>query len=291
MSKLSTILRSYGGRFGLLLGSLAALDAACQVAGGLLVRHAPPSLQDIARLAAALFLAAAMIAAYRWLVRTLERRGADELGRVGAGPGLAFGVAAGVGLFGLIYLTLWSRGAASFQGYAGLSGVGHALSVAIYSGVGEEILFRGVVFRLLEERLGSSAALIISAAFFGCAHGANDGATWISALAIALEAGVLLGLAYMTTRSLWLPIGLHLGWNFTEGGIFGAAVSGGQYQGIFNAPLSGSPLITGGAFGPEASLAAVAISLIASALLAAWLVRTGAWRRGRRPGAAEGQAR
>jgi hypothetical protein len=57
---------------------------------------------------------------------------------------------------------------------------------------------------------------------------------------------------------------LHFGWNLTEGGIFGAAVSGGQYSGLIVAPLSGPPFITGGAFGPEASIAAVAVSLGAS---------------------------
>jgi hypothetical protein len=80
----------------------------------------------------------------------------------------------------------------------------------------------------------------------------------------------------------WLPIGLHFGWNLTEGGIFGAAVSGGQYTGVIVAPLSGPPFITGGAFGPEASIAAVAVSLGASAVLAWFAIRTGAWRRWRR---------
>jgi len=292
MSRLSAVFRSFAGRLVLLFVALAALDAACQLAGRLLVHRTSASLRDLTRVATALILSALMVAAYRWLVRALEGRSADELGLEGAGRGLAVGTAAGLSLFGFIYLALWSLGAVTFQGYAGLSGIGRALMMAIASAVGEEILFRGVVFRLLEERLGSAAALVLSAAFFGCAHGANPGATWISALAIALEAGVLLGLAYMTTRSLWLPIGLHFAWNFAEGGIFGAAVSGEQSQGIIVAPLSGSPLITGGAFGPEASLPAVAVSLIASALLAAWAVRTGGWRawqRRRAPVAAEGR--
>ena len=137
---------------------------------------------------------------------------------------------------------------------------------------------RGVVFRRLEQGLGTTIALVISAVLFGLMHAGNRGATWISTLAIVLESGVLLGLAYTATRSLWLPIGLHFGWNFTEGGIFGAAVSGGQNTGLIVAPLSGSPLITGGAFGPEASLAALIVSLCASTALACYVVREGAWR-------------
>ena len=95
------------------------------------------------------------------------------------------------------------------------------------------------------------------------------------------SSGVLLALAYAATRSLWLPIGLHFGWNFTEGGIFGAAVSGGLSDGLIRAPLAGPPLITGGAFGPEASLAALAVSLSASIALAWYVVHTGRWRRPR----------
>jgi len=109
-------------------------------------------------------------------------------------------------------------------------------------------------------------------------HAGNAGASWISTLAIALEAGVLLGIAYAATRSLWLPIGVHFGWNFTEGGIFGAAVSGAHYQGLIGASLSGPTWLTGGAFGPEASLPALSVSLCASAALGWYVVRQMAWR-------------
>jgi membrane protease YdiL (CAAX protease family) len=78
--------------------------------------------------------------------------------------------------------------------------------------------------------LAGAIALLVSAAVFGRVHAGNPGASWVSSLSIALESGVLLGLAYAATRSLWLPIGLHFGWNFTAGGIFGAAVSGGTIQ-------------------------------------------------------------
>lgn len=120
--------------------------------------------------------------------------------------------------------------------FGGLSGLGRALAIAIASAVGEEIVFRGVVFRLLEARLGTTIALVLSAAAFGLLHAGNPGATWGSTLAIACESGVLLGLAYAASRALWLPIGLHFGWNFTEGGVFGAAVSGGQNTGLIVAP-------------------------------------------------------
>ncbi|HEY2339355.1 MAG TPA: CPBP family intramembrane glutamic endopeptidase, partial [Steroidobacteraceae bacterium] len=110
----------------------------------------------------------------------------------------------------LVYLILWAVGAVTFGGFNGLAGVGAALAVAIASAVGEEIVFRGVVFRRLEAALGTSVALLISAGVFGLLHAGNAGASWTSTLAIALESGVLLGIAYAATRSLWLPIGRSL---------------------------------------------------------------------------------
>ena len=272
---------------------LAALDLTCQLLGARLVRAAPGPLRAEAAVLGALLLSVAMIAAYRYLVHVLERRTAVELQlRASAARQPAGGVAAGAALFMLVYLILWAVGAVTFGGFNGLAGVGIALAVAIASAVGEEIVFRGVVFRRLESALGTSVALLISAGVFGLLHAGNTGATWTSTLAIALESGVLLGITYAATRSLWLPIGLHFGWNFTEGGIFGAAVSGGQNSGLINAPLAGPPLITGGAFGPEASLAALVVSLSASIALAWYVVHTGRWRpprwRSRHTGAADG---
>ena len=260
---------------------LAAIDLACQLLGARLVHAAPAGLRDAARLCGALFLSVAMIAAYRWLVRGLERRTADELQASNAARGLAQGVVAGAALFALVYAILWALGALTVAGYGGMSGLASALAVAIASAVGEEIVFRGVIFRRLEDSLGTTIALLISAVLFGLVHAGNRGATWVSTLAIVLESGVLLGLAYAATRSLWLPIGLHFGWNFTEGGIFGAAVSGGENTGLIVAPLSGTPLTTGGAFGPEASLAALIVSLCASTALAYYVIRIGAWRSNR----------
>ncbi len=266
----------------LLFVVLAALDLACQLLRAGLVHATPVRFRDEAQLLAALLLAAVMIAGYRLLVRILEQRTAAELQGAGAARGLAAGVVLGVASCALVYLILWALGAVAFGGWGGSAGLGHALAVAVESAVGEEIVFRGVVFRRLEDVLGTSMALIVSAAIFGLVHAGNAGASWMSTLAIALESGVLLGIAYAATRSLWLPIGLHFGWNFTEGGVFGAAVSGGRYQGLIVAPLSGPPWLTGGAFGPEASLAALIVSLCASTALGWYTVRAGAWRPPRR---------
>jgi membrane protease YdiL (CAAX protease family) len=91
----------------------------------------------------------------------------------------------------------------------------------------EEVAIRGVVFRILEQWLGSWIALALSAVLFGLLHLLNPGVTLLNAGAVMLEAGILLAAAYMLTRRLWLCIGIHFAWNFTQGGIFSAAVSGG----------------------------------------------------------------
>lgn len=273
-------------RLVLLFALLAAVDIGCQLLGALVVHQTPMPgvLRGLTRVGAAGILSAVMVGSYRWLVRATEQRTPQELGRRGSVKALAAGTAGGAALFGFVYALLWVLGAAQLQGFGGYSGLAGALAVAIASAVGEEVVFRGVVFRLLEERLGTTLALLLSASAFGAVHAANNGATWVSTLAIALESGVLLGVAYAATRTLWLPIGLHFGWNFTEGGIFGAAVSGGHSTGLLVAPLSGPPLITGGTFGPEASLVAVAVSLAASAALAGLALHRGLWRSRQWPG-------
>ena len=169
-------------------------------------------------------------------------------------------------------------GFAHIGGYSGATGLAYAVAVAASAAVGEEIIFRGVVFRITEEGFGTLVALVLSATLFGLLHGFNPGASPVSMAAIALEAGILLALAYTATRSLWLPIGLHFGWNFTEGGVFGAPVSGNSAHGLISSTLSGDPLWTGGAFGPEASLAAVLVCLIASLAFLAITVRRGNWQ-------------
>jgi membrane protease YdiL (CAAX protease family) len=142
------------------------------------------------------------------------------------------------------------------------------VTVAILPGVMEELMFRGILFRWIEDFGGSWAALLITSALFGLAHIMNPNATWFSSFAIAVEAGVLLGGAYMLTRSLWFPMGLHAAWNFTQGEIFDVPVSGIDEHGLVQAKLSGPPLLSGGSFGLEASL----IALIPATAIGVWLV-------------------
>ncbi len=136
-------------------------------------------------------------------------------------------------------------------------------------GTGEEIIFRGVLFRWIDEKWGFMVALIVSAVLFGLIHISESNATLWSSIAIAVEAGLLLGAAYKYSGTLWLPIGIHWAWNFTQGNIFGFEVSGKDLGvSLLNPTVSGPDWLTGGAFGAEASVIPVFLGL----LLSAWYI-------------------
>jgi membrane protease YdiL (CAAX protease family) len=208
--------------------------------------------------------------------RLIERRTFTELG-FGRGflRDTGIGVALGAGIIsvviGLLALFGWYQviGPGTLVGagfVANLSPVALFFLVALF----EEISFRGLLFRIVENGLGSWGALIVSAIFFGLSHLGNDGATITSAIAIALEAGVLLAAIYMATRSLWMVIGVHWAWNYFEGPVYGTSVSGNESASLLHSVTNGPVLFTGGAFGPEAGLFAVIVGGITGAFFI-WL--------------------
>ncbi|MGZ6131036.1 MAG: CPBP family intramembrane glutamic endopeptidase [Myxococcaceae bacterium] len=146
---------------------------------------------------------------------------------------------------------------------------GRLLFILLCVGVFEELASRGIFFRLLEQGLGTWLAVILSGALFGLGHLNNPGATWVSSLAIAVGPGALLAAAYVATRSLWIPIGLHWAWNLFEGPVWGTPVSGMATPVLAVARLPGSTALTGGDFGPEAGLPCI---VLATALAVAFFV-------------------
>jgi membrane protease YdiL (CAAX protease family) len=207
----------------------------------------------------------AVVAAYVAGVHWIERRRPTELVARAGFAEFAGGLALGLGLFTTVILLLWSFGAFRFSGWGSVAPLAVGFLVALCAAILEEIIFRGFLFRLSAKLAGVWGALALTSALFGAAHAFNRGATVSSSVAIALEAGVLLGAAYAATQRLWLPIGLHLGWNFAEGSIFGMAVSGGTKKtSLITGTLNGPDALTGGAFGPEASIVAVVVCLAAA---------------------------
>jgi membrane protease YdiL (CAAX protease family) len=202
---------------------------------------------------------------YIFLYRALEKRQITELSVSGLPRNLLLGMLVGFLFQSLVVLVMYLNGSYKIVAHNSFAAVVPALIISISSGVLEEILCRGIILRIAEEKLGTLWALIISSLLFGGAHLANPGSSVYSALAISIEAGLFLGACYVYSRSLWLPIGLHFAWNFTEGGIYGGPVSGYDIQhSLFTARFSGSQYITGGAFGPENAVQALIIGLLAA---------------------------
>jgi membrane protease YdiL (CAAX protease family) len=225
------------------------------------------------------------LVAYLILVKLVERRRVDELAPRDIPAFGTAGLVIGAVLFSLVVAVLWLAGSYHVTGTnPQVDWLPAVLVAGIGAGIGEEIVARGVLFRIVEEGLGSWWALVISALFFGAAHIANPAATLWSSAAIAVEAGVLLALLYALTRSLWTCIGLHAAWNIMQGTVYGIPVSGTKANGWLVSYRTGPDWLSGGAFGAEASVVALAVCLTLSAILLVIALRRHAivpprWRR------------
>jgi len=215
-----------------------------------------------------------VFAAALWLFERKRPRDAG-LGLPGAVPGIARGFLLGALLLTVVTGVIALGGGYQLVGWAPIpegttraAVLSRAVLIFLAVGIFEEILFRGILFRQLEQAFGTWLALIASALFFGFGHRGNPGATWVSSVAIAVEAGGLLAASYVATRSLWIPIGLHWAWNLFEGPVWGSPVSGFPLGVLADARFPGSHLLTGGAFGAEASLPA----MVLGAALGAWFL-------------------
>jgi hypothetical protein len=147
----------------------------------------------------------------------------------------------------------------------------------------EEVLFRAVLFRMVEHVLGSWIALPISAVLFAMAHLSNAGVTSLAVGATAM-AGVLFAGAFMATRRLWLPMGIHFAWNWLLDAVFSVPVSGHPSAGLLRSTLAGPDWLTGGAYGVEASVVAFAVISAAALSFVGYAQRRGRivppfWRR------------
>lgn len=210
---------------------------------------------------------------YGWVVRRTEKRPSTEVERKGAVAPTSWGTLIGVGLFGMVILNIAFLGGYHVHGTGSVSSAVGLLGFMAAAAVTEELLFRGVVQRILEERVGTWISLSFTSVIFGAMHLLNPHASLWGAVVIALTAGTMLGAAYLATRKLWLPIGIHFGWNFAASGIFSTEVSGnGTPQGILDASTSGPVLLSGGDFGPEASLYTLVFALLTTVVLL-WIAR------------------
>jgi len=179
-------------------------------------------------------------------------------------------------LFGFVAITATVAVVALLGGYR-ITGFNPAyspwtdlLSVGLRAAIAEEIMYRGVLFRLVEDLFGTWVAVAVSGLVFGLSHLGNPDATLMGGIAIAVEAGLLFAAIYAVSRNLWWTIGLHFAWNVTEGPVYGSIISGtsDQQQSWITAQWPGSSWLTGGQFGVEASV----VPMMLLGLVGVWLL-------------------
>lgn len=208
------------------------------------------------------------ITSYTLFFKYYEKRKIIELSFNKLARNLILGTFIGMILQSLTIFVMYVNGNFSIISVNPISFIIIPITIAFTVAIFEEILIRGIVFRIIEEKLGSYYALFISASLFGALHLPNEGSTLFSALSVAIEAGLLLGMAFIYSRNLWFPIALHFAWNFMQSGIFGAVTSGNQKtDSLLVTKIQGPEILTGGEFGPEGSIQAMVFCIIATGIL------------------------
>ncbi|OYU50438.1 MAG: CPBP family intramembrane metalloprotease [Rhizobiales bacterium PAR1] len=221
-------------------------------------------------------MASVTLAIYAGFARFIERRPVSELSFSGASREWLMGALIGAGLYTACVLVLIALGMYRIEGLNPWTFVIPAVAMALSSGIFEELIFRGVLFRSVEELFGSWISLGVSALVFGLVHLANPAGTLVGAIYISIEAGVLLAAAYMLTRRLWLSIGFHMAWNFTQSAIFSGIVSGSTpAPGLIRSNIKGPAVLTGGSFGLESSVIAFLFCTVTGVILLIMAVRRG----------------
>jgi membrane protease YdiL (CAAX protease family) len=252
------LLLLFGAIFGIIAALLGLLDESLNSIWGQILNF--------------FIVTSSVYVARRWL----DKRSFESLGLKLDGRAL-LDILAGIGItfvqMGFIYVLMLAFGWLTFEGFAWefdpinvvITNVITFFIVFIFVGWNEELLSRGYHLQTIASGLNLFWGVVISSAIFGLLHLGNPNATWVSAAGIFF-AGVYLAYGYIRTKQLWLPIGLHIGWNFFEGVGFGFPVSGLDIYALTRISVHGPEIWTGGAFGPEAGLI-VLPSLVLGALL------------------------
>jgi uncharacterized protein len=222
---------------------------------------------DVRNFAKGIFVSILILSSYWFFYSKYEKRIITELSIKGLWKKLLVGILTGSGLQSLTILVIYFYGGFKIIAINPVSTLIIPFTVAFTVSIIEEILLRGIVFRITEEKWGSIIALIISGVIFGGLHLINPHVTIVSFLCITVV-GVLLAVAYMYYRNLWMPIAIHFAWNFTQNGIFGAITSGNEKtSSLLTTNITGPEMLTGGQFGPEGSIQALVFCLIASIII------------------------
>lgn len=264
------------------VAGFVGLSALAGLIAGLVLAAMGGSLDEISQqtqsLSSLLTIPVAILC-YLLLAKWMEQRNPTfEFGRRKLVSMLLLGLALGVvlqlvcvGILALVGAYRVEGFDPSYNPWPMIMGAGFSAAIV------EEILFRGVLYRLAEDTFGTWIAIVISGLVFGLVHLKNDQATLQGALAIALEAGILFAVLYAMTRSLWLVMGLHFAWNVVQGPVLGIVVSGSSASGsgLVRSTLEGPEWLAGGPFGMEASLVTIVVLVALAAVLLVRLARSG----------------
>jgi membrane protease YdiL (CAAX protease family) len=222
------------------------------------------------------------VIAYTLLSRWIEKRTeVPEASVSNAARWFVPGAVLGSLAFGLVMLGIRLLGGWDSQTRGSVEGLAITAGIMACVAVNEEIVFRGVLTRILAERFGGWVALVVSSLLFGAMHLINSDVTVWGALSIVLTGGLLFGILYLVTRSLWLTIGFHFAWNTVQAGVFGVQSSGQDESAhsLYRTALAGQEWLTGGSFGPEGSVVTLVVVTIPALILLAAAARTGRMRR------------
>jgi membrane protease YdiL (CAAX protease family) len=171
-------------------------------------------------------------------------------------------VAFGLAVLAAVPIEIWGHTSTRFRlSVHTLPRFGAVLLILLLGALAEELVFRGYPFQHLEQGIGASGAIAVFSVMFGAVHLANPGAS-LWGLVNTILIGVLLSISYLRTRALWLPWGIHFGWNFALGALFGLPVSGFRlFNVVVRTTVGGPTWVTGGSYGVEASATTVVIIL------------------------------
>lgn len=209
---------------------------------------------------------AIMLGCYALAVRLGEGRPAREISLPPAPLHLAIG-----GMLGVIMMSVLMGALVVTDAYDvrihGAAPAWSGITLALQAALTEELWMRALLFRLVWRAFGPVPAFVVCAAAFAALHLANPGANVVAGATVAM-AGVMFCALYTLTGRLWVPIGVHAAWNFAQGYLFGATVSGGDLGGsvAVSTARAGAPIwLTGGGFGPEGSVLALVLVTIVTA--------------------------
>ena len=218
-----------------------------------------------------------MLAGYRvWILR---KKNINPVKALGLGMdrrsfiNLIVGIIICMSAITVIFLVEWGTGLISVTGVNAPTALIDDLFSFVMVAIIEELIFRcGILGGLMPLLRSPAIAIIVSAVIFGVVHAGNANATVLSVISTTVG-GLMYGIAYAGTERIWLPFGMHFGWNYAQGRLFGFSLSGGPvaHPPFIQQRVNGPALLTGGAYGPEGGIIGLSARFLVIALVAVWL--------------------